>query len=71
MPLELDTFIHRLTFEDLQEPVVRQAQRCLLDLAGAAAAGLEPKLSRIIRDHAARNFCADRDPSKMGSLGLC
>ncbi len=63
--MDLNAFIHRMTFEQLPAAVVRQAQRCALDLAGAAAAGIGTALSRIIRDHAARNFCAGRGGARM------
>jgi 2-methylcitrate dehydratase PrpD len=35
---------------------VRQAKRCLLDLIGVAASGLQTDLSRIVRDHAVRHM---------------
>ncbi len=52
------TFIHGLQFADLPDAVVRQAQRCLLDLIGTAAGGYTTELSPIIRNHAARKFAA-------------
>ncbi|GAB4451405.1 MAG: MmgE/PrpD family protein [Anaerolineae bacterium] len=48
-------FAHELRFDDLPETVVRQAQRCLLDLAGTAAGGSVTDASRIIRDYVARH----------------
>ncbi|MQA83188.1 MAG: MmgE/PrpD family protein [Streptosporangiales bacterium] len=51
-------FIRELRFHDLPPRVVEQAQLCLLDLVGVAAAGTNTQLSRIIRDHAAGNFAA-------------
>jgi 2-methylcitrate dehydratase PrpD len=51
-------FIHGLKFEDLPGDVVRQAQRCLLDLVGTAAGGSTTDTSRIIRNHAARFFAS-------------
>lgn len=50
------SFIRDTRFEDLPESVVGQAERCLLDLIGVAAAGTITELSRIIRDHAASHF---------------
>ncbi|MEH6443799.1 MAG: MmgE/PrpD family protein [Oceanospirillaceae bacterium] len=41
-------FIHQLNYEQLPEPVIQQAKRCLLDLIGVAAAGQSTKLSRIM-----------------------
>jgi 2-methylcitrate dehydratase PrpD len=49
-------FIHDLGFDDLPRPVVAQAKRCVLDLVGVAASGLETDLSRIVRDHAVRHM---------------
>jgi 2-methylcitrate dehydratase PrpD len=49
-------FIHELAFKDVPEEVVRQAKRCLLDLVGVAAAGLQTDLSRIVRDFAVRQM---------------
>lgn len=54
-PLE---FIHDVTFAALPDATVAEAQRCLLDLIGVAAASLSTDLSRIIRDHAADQFGA-------------
>ncbi|HEX8666358.1 MAG TPA: MmgE/PrpD family protein [Beijerinckiaceae bacterium] len=51
-------FIHGLRFEDLPAAVVAQAKRCVLDLLGVAASGLETDLSRIVRDHAVRHMGA-------------
>ncbi len=51
-------FIHDLRYDDLPEDVLRQAQRCLLDLIGTAAGGSVTDTSRLIRDHAARHFGA-------------
>jgi 2-methylcitrate dehydratase PrpD len=51
-------FVMDTTYGDLPPPVAAMARRCLLDLAGTAAAGLSTALSRIIRDHAVRAFGA-------------
>jgi 2-methylcitrate dehydratase PrpD len=51
-------FTHDLTFEDLPEPVVEQARRCLLDLVGVAASGRRTELARIVTHIAARQFGA-------------
>ncbi len=52
----LTEFIHRLQFADLPETVVQQARRCLIDLIGTAAGGYTTEVSRIIRNHAVRQF---------------
>lgn len=51
-------FIHDLHYGDLPDHVVRQAQRCLLDLLGTAAGGSVTDTSRLIRNHAVRHFGA-------------
>jgi 2-methylcitrate dehydratase PrpD len=58
-------FIHKLRFDDLPAAVVTQAKLCLVDLAGAAAAGSETAMSRIIRDHAQQNFGGGRSGVRM------
>ena len=52
----VSAFIHDTAPENLPEPVIRHAQRCLLDLIGVAAGGSATELSHIIRNHAARHF---------------
>ena len=49
-------FIHDVTFDALPVVTVAEAQRCLLDLIGVAAASLSTDLSRIIRNHAVDHF---------------
>src|SRR5215470_6673378 len=49
-------FVREIGYEDLPPPVRRMAERCLLDLAGTAAAGRATPLARIIADHAVRGF---------------
>jgi len=56
MPAPAVSFIHDLRFEDLPAPVVAQAQRCLLDLIGVAAAGSRTRLSCIINNHVVRHY---------------
>src|SRR5436305_1804770 len=46
-------FIGRVRFSDLPDDVVVQAQRCLLDLIGVAAAGACTRAARIVSEHAA------------------
>ena len=49
-------FTHKLRFGDIPKDVVEQAKLCLVDLTGAAAAGSETAMSRIIRNHAVETF---------------
>lgn len=58
-------FIHDLRFADLPPGVVAEARRCLLDLAGVAAAGISTDLSRIVRDHAARHMQGGARPARL------
>jgi 2-methylcitrate dehydratase PrpD len=44
--------IHDLAFDDLSREVVDQGKRCLLDLLGVAAAGIQTELSHIARKFA-------------------
>jgi 2-methylcitrate dehydratase PrpD len=55
-------FVHELCYNDLPDDVVRQAQRCLLDLIGTAAGGFVTDTSRLIRNHAARFFGVGSGP---------
>jgi 2-methylcitrate dehydratase PrpD len=50
------SFIHGLQFQDLPNDVVKQAERCLLDLVGTAAGGYATEVSPIIRNHAVRYY---------------
>lgn len=54
----LQAFVHDTSYESLPPAVQRMAERCLIDLAGAAAAGLATPMSQIIRHHAVRGFGA-------------
>jgi len=55
-------FVRDLDFGDLPADVVAQAQRCLLDLIGVAAAGSRTRASAIANGYAATQMCgADRD----------
>ncbi|MCC7446343.1 MAG: MmgE/PrpD family protein [Anaerolineae bacterium] len=51
-------FIHSLRFDQLPDDVIRQTQRCLLDLIGTAAGGSTTDTARIINQHAVRYFAA-------------
>ena len=61
----LHAFARDLTVADLPPPVLRQALRCLADLAGIAAAGLSTDMSALMRDHAADHFGAGRLSARM------
>lgn len=56
MPSAFNDFVHDLHYSDLPENVRDFARRWLLDLIGVAAGGTQTDLSRIIRNHAARQF---------------
>ncbi len=49
-------FIHDATFDNFPDQIVHEAVRCLVDTLGVAVGGSETDLSRIIRNHAARQF---------------
>ncbi|RUT89927.1 MULTISPECIES: MmgE/PrpD family protein [unclassified Mesorhizobium] len=54
----LTAFLSELRFEDLPKPVVAQAERCLIDLLGTAAAGVLTPASQIARDFSAAFLAA-------------
>ena len=56
---------HKLRFGDIPKDVVEQAKLCLVDLMGAAAAGSETAMSRIIRNHAVETFGGGRKGVRM------
>jgi 2-methylcitrate dehydratase PrpD len=49
-------FIHEINWDNLPNEVQSQARRCLLDTLGAAIAGRQTELSRIVHDFAASNY---------------
>jgi len=53
---ELQAWLSAASYDELPEDVQREAVRCLLDLAGTAAAGSATELSRIARTHAVSQF---------------
>jgi 2-methylcitrate dehydratase PrpD len=63
--IHLHAFIHEFDYAQLPHSVIHQTRRCLLDLVGVAAAGSRTALSRIIRDHAARQFGAGECPARL------
>ena len=58
-------FTHDLGFDDLPREVVEQGKRCVLDLLGVAAAGIQTDLSRIARDFACSQMGAGGRASRM------
>jgi 2-methylcitrate dehydratase PrpD len=58
---DVPAFARELTFADLPRDVVKQAQRCLLDLIGVAAAGSRTSAATIVNGFAAMQMCG-RDP---------
>jgi 2-methylcitrate dehydratase PrpD len=58
-------FIHGLTFDALPGDVVGQAQRCLLDALGVAAAGSRTKVSAIARALSATQLCGREHEVRM------
>lgn len=63
--MSLYDYIIRTNWDDLPTPVQHMAKRCLLDLIGVGAAGATTPLSRIIRDHAAKQFGAGGVSARM------
>lgn len=51
--MQLNRFIHELTWRDLPATVQHQAHRCLLDTVGTAIGGRQTPVSAIIHDFAA------------------
>lgn len=58
-------FTHALAFEQLPSSVVRQAQRCLLDLIGVAAVGSRTDASRIVADYASSQLATREREARM------
>ena len=60
--VDAPAFARDLAFADLPRDVVLQAQRCLLDLIGVAAAGSRTRAAAIANTYAATQLCGrDRD----------
>jgi 2-methylcitrate dehydratase PrpD len=49
-------FIHDTTFEMLPQDTIQEAVRCLVDTLGVAVGGTQTPLSKIIHNHAVRQF---------------
>lgn len=58
-------FILDFSFDDLPDDVVRQAQRCLLDLIGVAAAGSRTAASSIANNYAASHLAGSERESRI------
>ena len=56
MTATLHDFLHQTTYADLPDEIRSFARRWLLDLIGVAAGGRGTSMSRIIHNHAARQF---------------
>jgi 2-methylcitrate dehydratase PrpD len=54
---DVPAFVRGLAFDDLPGDVVEQAQRCLVDLIGVAAAGSRTKAAAIANTYAATQLC--------------
>ena len=52
-------FVHGLAFDGLPHDVIAQAQRCVLDLIGVAAAGSRTDASKIANAYAATQLRGD------------
>ena len=63
LPVDVLSWLHDTTFDDLPAEVTAFGRRCLLDLIGVAAAGRRTELSHIIHEHAANHFGAATDGS--------
>ncbi len=61
----LSDFLHGLTWQDVPAPVQERTRDFLVDLLGVAAGGINTRLSRIIRDHAADQFAPGSAPARM------
>jgi 2-methylcitrate dehydratase PrpD len=51
-------FVAGLRYEDIPDHALREARRCLLDLAGVVAAGSRTRTGRLLRDFAHGNLAA-------------
>lgn len=49
-------FIHDITFADIPDDCILEAIRCFVDTCGVAVGGSQTQLSKIIHNHAARQF---------------
>ena len=58
-------FVHALTFDALPRDVTKQAQRCLLDLIGVAAAGTNTTSSAIARHYATTHLCSTEHSARI------
>ena len=62
---DVASFTRSVSFDALPRDVVEQAQRCLLDLIGVAAAGSRTRLSAIARGYAASHLCGRGNEARM------
>jgi 2-methylcitrate dehydratase PrpD len=63
--IEVAAFVHALSFDALPADVVRQAQRCLLDLIGVAAAGARTPAASIVNRYAATQMTSHAQQARL------
>jgi 2-methylcitrate dehydratase PrpD len=63
--IEVTAFVHALSFDALPADVVRQAQRCLLDLIGVAAAGARTPAASIVNRYAATQMTSHAQQARL------
>ncbi len=61
----LTDFLHDLRWQDVPGPVQARLRFFLTDLLGTATGGIGTRLSRIIRDHATRQFGPGAAPARL------
>jgi hypothetical protein len=62
---DVPAFVQGLAFADLPADVVAQAQRCLLDLIGVAAAGSRTSAAQIVNNYAATQLRSSETEARM------
>ena len=62
---DVPAFVHGLTYADLPADVITQAQRCLLDLIGVAAAGSRTSAAQIASHYAATQLRGGDSEARM------
>jgi 2-methylcitrate dehydratase PrpD len=62
---DVPAFVQGLAFADLPADVVAQAQRCLLDLIGVAAAGSRTSAAQIVNSYAATQLRSSETEARM------
>ena len=62
---DVPAFVQGLAFDDLPADVVAQAQRCLIDLIGVAAAGSRTGAAQIVNNYAATQLRSSETEARM------